>query len=123
MFPFVPSELKALQYQYLRASHDPRTVAELHICLAGILTESQTSKTFFSTDVVKYQDPSRPEGAFSLTALERWFQIAFPLTAFTLILSYLVQRSSSEKLSQHGERVRSMSFFRKHTQPLEKDKV
>ncbi|KAH7390459.1 hypothetical protein BKA66DRAFT_568404 [Pyrenochaeta sp. MPI-SDFR-AT-0127] len=44
--------------------------------------------TFFSTDVVKYQDQdgnnASPDGSFSALALRRWLQVTLPLTALTL---------------------------------------
>ncbi|CAO2649450.1 Nn.00g068350.m01.CDS01 [Neocucurbitaria sp. VM-36] len=44
--------------------------------------------TFFSTDVVKYQDQDEtnagPDGSFSALALKRWLQVTLPLTALTL---------------------------------------
>ncbi|KAF1851034.1 uncharacterized protein K460DRAFT_328553 [Cucurbitaria berberidis CBS 394.84] len=44
--------------------------------------------TFFSTDVVKYQDQDEtnadPNGSFSALALKRWLQVTLPLTALTL---------------------------------------
>ncbi|KAF1942092.1 hypothetical protein EJ02DRAFT_184411 [Clathrospora elynae] len=45
--------------------------------------------TFFSTDVVKYQDQNQSNGSnyqasFSALALKRWLQVTIPLTALTL---------------------------------------
>jgi hypothetical protein len=51
----------------------------------------QEWQTFFSTDIIKYQDPSggKPrDGVFSKVALFRWLQVAVPLTLLTLILAW-----------------------------------
>ena len=45
-------------------------------------------KTFFSTDVIKYQNGD-PNGTFSRTALWRWIEVTVPLTVFTLIAGWL----------------------------------
>jgi hypothetical protein len=45
-------------------------------------------QTFFSTDVIKYQNGSA-KGTFSPVALERWLQVSLPLTALTLGVGYL----------------------------------
>ncbi|KAL2059817.1 hypothetical protein VTL71DRAFT_10201 [Oculimacula yallundae] len=44
--------------------------------------------TFFSTDVIKYQNGD-PGGTFSRLALNRWLQVTLPLTALTLAVGYL----------------------------------
>ena len=44
-------------------------------------------KTFFSTDVVKYQDSE--SGNFSFLALMRWLEVTVPLTFVTLVLAGL----------------------------------
>jgi hypothetical protein len=53
------------------------------------------TQTFFSTDVVKYQDPEEPSGdyeMFSSIALYRWLQVTLPLTVVTLLVAWLVYR-------------------------------
>jgi hypothetical protein len=50
--------------------------------------------TFFSTDVVKYQDQDRnasgyEKASFSSLALERWLQVTIPLTFLTLFGAWL----------------------------------
>lgn len=41
--------------------------------------------TFFSTDIVKYQD----QGNFSDVAMYRWVEVALPLTLLTIIIAYI----------------------------------
>ena len=50
-------------------------------------------QTFFSTDVVKYQDQedtntNHKNGSYSPLALERWLQVTLPLTALTLLVAW-----------------------------------
>ena len=58
---------------------------------------SNESQTFFSTDIVKYQDQNRESasydnGSFSNLALKRWLQVTIPLTALTLFGAWLTFR-------------------------------
>ncbi|KAF1997328.1 hypothetical protein P154DRAFT_441433, partial [Amniculicola lignicola CBS 123094] len=58
--------------------------------------------TFFSTDVVKYQNQGTApgNGIFSSTALYRWLQVALPLTAVTLLVAwatYKITKSTRQK--------------------------
>ncbi|KAH8724818.1 hypothetical protein GQ44DRAFT_249388 [Phaeosphaeriaceae sp. PMI808] len=56
------------------------------------------TSTFFSTDVVKYQNQdgggsegsneNHKNGSFSSIALERWLQVTLPLTALTLLVAW-----------------------------------
>ncbi|KAF2823722.1 hypothetical protein CC86DRAFT_59106 [Ophiobolus disseminans] len=51
------------------------------------------TSTFFSTDVVKYQDQDdnnvvHKNGSYSPLALERWLQVTLPLTALTLLVAW-----------------------------------
>jgi len=51
--------------------------------------------TFFSTDVVKYQNQNNGgglAGSFSQTAMLRWLEVALPLTVVTLIVGYICFR-------------------------------
>ncbi|KAL9080572.1 MAG: hypothetical protein Q9157_000714 [Trypethelium eluteriae] len=57
--------------------------------------------TFFSTDIVKYQDQGDGNGApgngtFSAVAMRRWIQVTLPLTALTLVVAY-----STYKIAGH----------------------
>jgi hypothetical protein len=62
-------------------------------------------KSFFSTDVVKYQnqnqgssqDAQEPYSNFSELAMHRWLQVALPLTAVTLVLGWLGYRWAERK--------------------------
>lgn len=47
------------------------------------------NKTFFSTDVVKYQGSPGGKGSYSGVALARWLEVTIPLTALTLVLGFL----------------------------------
>ncbi|TID14704.1 hypothetical protein E6O75_ATG08850 [Venturia nashicola] len=63
------------------------------VCPIQLLAVIMANKaqTFFSTDIVKYQnqDGGPPgNGNFSRTALNRWLQVTFPLTAATIIFAY-----------------------------------
>jgi hypothetical protein len=75
------------------------------------LTISRTvltsSKTFFSTDIIKYQNQNGGNGttatsdpfmgSFSAIALYRWLQLTLPLTARTLGLGYLYYKMEEKK--------------------------
>jgi len=43
-------------------------------------------ETFFSTDIVKYQDAGN--GSFSDVAMMRWLQVTIPLTVLTLAIGW-----------------------------------
>jgi hypothetical protein len=48
-------------------------------------------KTFFSTDVVKYQNQNGGKsgnGTFSRIAMDRWLEVTLPLTALTLLIAW-----------------------------------
>ena len=54
--------------------------------------------TFFSTDVVKYQEQNNNStstgGYFSSIALQRWLEVTLPLTVVTLaVAAFFLQRS------------------------------
>lgn len=58
---------------------------------------SDAPQTFFSTDVIKYQDQdqnagSSENGSFSSLALERWLQVTIPLTFLTLLGAWSTYR-------------------------------
>lgn len=53
--------------------------------------------TFFSTDVVKYQNQDGGNGNFSLVAMIRWLEVALPLTAVTLAVGWAAYRLSHRK--------------------------
>lgn len=63
--------------------------------------------TFFSTDVVKYQDEQRPEGSFSKVAMMRWLQVTLPLMFLTLVFAYvgkcIAERRHREVLPNSSE--------------------
>jgi hypothetical protein len=46
------------------------------------------AQTFFSTDVVKYQNSTDPNGTTSMVALQRWLEVTLPLTFATLAIGY-----------------------------------
>lgn len=66
-----------------------------------------SGKTFFSTDIVKYQNQNGGSnttvtsgpfmGSFSGIALMRWLQLTLPLTALTLGLGYIYYRFEERK--------------------------
>lgn len=70
-------------------------------------------KTFFSTDVIKYQNQNDYEipganeatfsGSFSKIALMRWLQVTLPLTAITLLFAYLMIRYQKRLREREGD--------------------
>lgn len=72
-----------------------------------------TPKTFFSTDIVKYQDQNSGNGnntsstsfmgSFSKIALERWLQVTIPLTFLTLVIGWTAFKRSGKKADQEFE--------------------
>lgn len=83
-------------------------------------------KTFFSTDIIRYQgqDGEVPaEGTFSKMALYRWLQVTLPLTFVTLVIAILTLRNA-EMRRQHQEhpekwqRRKRMRVETKDTKPL-----
>ncbi|KAF4816258.1 hypothetical protein CGCSCA5_v006553 [Colletotrichum siamense] len=53
--------------------------------------------TFFSTDIIKYQDSDSPKGTFSPIAMERWLQVTLPLTSLTLLVAYYGNKWAESK--------------------------
>jgi len=63
------------------------------------------SQTFYSTDVVKYQNQSDGKGgssnnvtSFSALAMFRWLEVTLPLTFVTLGLSWVFYQKAKEHL-------------------------
>lgn len=66
-------------------------------------------QTFFSTDVVKYQNQNQnsgnstqdnqgtSNGSFSSIALQRWIEVTVPLTALTLLVAWSSLRIAERK--------------------------
>ncbi|KAI1739729.1 hypothetical protein F4680DRAFT_134205 [Xylaria scruposa] len=59
--------------------------------------------TFFSTDVIKYQNGQNDSGSFSYTAMMRWLQVALPLTAVTLLLAWAWNIRAKRQLRNREE--------------------
>ncbi|ORX98952.1 hypothetical protein BCR34DRAFT_142252 [Clohesyomyces aquaticus] len=64
--------------------------------------------TFFSTDVVTFQNQDGPNGStnsasFSSLALARWFQVTLPLTALTLFVAWTTYNLSSPTASNTAD--------------------
>jgi hypothetical protein len=89
----------------------PATFVSVSIKIASSSRTWLTNpKSFFSTDVIKYQnqnqgssqDPRDSYSSFSKLAMFRWLQVALPLTAITLLLGWLgykwTERRQREKL-------------------------
>ena len=75
-------------------------------------------QTFFSTDVVKYQNQNggAPTGGiFSETAMQRWLQVTVPLTAITLLLSWATYRIAERTRLKKGLRTREEAVGRPRT--------
>ena len=69
---------------------------------------SYQHQTFFSTDIVKYQDQNQDSanydnGSFSNLAMKRWLQVTIPLTALTLSGAWLA-------FHFHGASAREMTL-------------
>lgn len=62
-----------------------------------------TIKTFFSTDVVKYQDGSGGLGTFSPIAMERWLEVTLPLTAITLLAAWMTYKYANKGRREQDE--------------------
>ncbi|KAL6708222.1 hypothetical protein ACN47E_003406 [Coniothyrium glycines] len=115
---------KELSFQHLQALAIERTgqlnqnlerdaVAIRIITIVTLLYLPATFvSTFFSTDIIKYQDQNRfgvtpDDGSFSSLALNRWLQVTLPLTVLTLFgawTTYQIYERSREdaSTSKHG---------------------
>jgi hypothetical protein len=64
-------------------------------------------KTFFSTDIIKYQNAEDSNGSFSGIALERWAEVTIPLTALTfaigMIAFYLADKRRKRLNTEYDE--------------------
>lgn len=72
---------------------------------------SDSLQTFFSTDVVKYQDQDQnargyETASFSSLALKRWLQVTIPLTFLTLFGAWLTYRVCQSTISLTRKTVR-----------------
>jgi hypothetical protein len=78
-------------------------------------------KTFFSTDVVQYQNNSNNNSApgggqgnsasFSLLALERWLEVTLPLTLITLVLAYYFFKRSVKEVRDMAEVAETLPLY------------
>ena len=64
--------------------------------------------TFFSTDIIKYQNQDGPpsDGSFSSIAMTRWLEVTLPLTAITLVIAWTALKfagrdSTTSDISTH----------------------
>ncbi|KAF2726701.1 hypothetical protein EJ04DRAFT_173320 [Polyplosphaeria fusca] len=53
--------------------------------------------TFFSTDVVKYQDSTNGKGSFSWAAMNIWLEVTLPLTFATFIIGFVAFYVADER--------------------------
>jgi hypothetical protein len=72
-------------------------------------------KTFFSTDIVKYQDPNAGSGnatharagqytgSYSEIAMVRWLQVTLPLTFLTLVIGWIAFKRSEKNADKEFE--------------------
>ncbi|KAK3985065.1 hypothetical protein QBC44DRAFT_251306 [Cladorrhinum sp. PSN332] len=65
--------------------------------------------TFFSTDVVKYQEDDYPNGRYSKLAMVRWLQVTLPLTFVTLFAAWMGMRWSARSSRDDWATARSPS--------------
>ena len=79
-------------------------------CLKHQLTTQANSyeQTFFSTDVVKYQnggngpdDASGGGTSYSSLAMVRWLEVTIPLTVVTFLLSWIAYTKARENIGLH----------------------
>jgi hypothetical protein len=77
-------------------------------------------KTFFSTEVVQYQNNNnnsapggnqRNSSSFSLLALERWLEVTLPLTLITLVLAYYFFKRSVKKVRDIAEIAETLPLY------------
>ncbi|KAI4941153.1 hypothetical protein J4E91_010944 [Alternaria rosae] len=103
------SDRKQLVLQHLQSQVSDRTeklnknleretvVMRIITILTLIYLPATFVSTFFSTDIVKFQDQNQSSanyenGSFSNLALERWLQVTIPLTALTLFGAWSTYR-------------------------------
>ncbi|CAN9426644.1 unnamed protein product [Alternaria alternata] len=106
------SDRKELVLQHLQSQASERTeqlnrnlereavVMRIITIVTLIYLPATFVSTFFSTDVVKYQDQDQNQGpssvsqnqSFSSLALKRWLQVTIPLTALTLLGAWSTYR-------------------------------
>lgn len=83
----------------------PATFVSVGMMCFSPVASAETCQTFFSTDVVKYQnqggDSSTDANAypttFSTTAMYRWLQVTLPLTFLTLLVAWLAYRRANKQ--------------------------
>lgn len=78
--------------------------------LNHIVTLTDLKKTFFSTDVIKYEGSS---SAYSSTAMYRWLQVTMVLTAITMAIAGVLF------LQSRRTRRQEMSELPRHHMKLE----
>ncbi|KAI4708510.1 hypothetical protein J4E89_006566 [Alternaria sp. Ai002NY15] len=103
------SDRKQLVLQHLQTQVSDRTeqlnknleretvVMRIITILTLIYLPATFVSTFFSTDIIKFQDQNQDSanyenGSFSNLALERWLQVTIPLTALTLFGAWSTYR-------------------------------
>ena len=79
-------------------------------------------QTFFSTDIVKYQDPNEAssdttipgtgsyKGTFSQIAMERWLQLTISLTFLTLLAGWAAFRRLCKNADRELEAAQQLPF-------------
>ncbi|KAK8006642.1 hypothetical protein PG991_012939 [Apiospora marii] len=59
--------------------------------------------TFFSTDIIKYQDSDSPGGSYSETAMMRWLQVTIPLTFLTGLSAWVGRKALQRGWERENE--------------------
>ncbi|KAK7948476.1 uncharacterized protein PG986_009362 [Apiospora aurea] len=59
--------------------------------------------TFFSTDIIKYQDAGSPGGSYSETAMMRWLEVTIPLTFLTGLSAWVGRKVLQRGWEQENE--------------------
>ncbi|RKU47531.1 hypothetical protein DL546_005494 [Coniochaeta pulveracea] len=85
-----------------RNMENEAVIVRIMTYIALIYLPATFVSTFFSTDVVKYQNQPGDEGSFSRLALERWLEVTLPLTLVTVAFAWLWKRLAEKKRDVEG---------------------
>ncbi|CAJ2513988.1 Uu.00g021070.m01.CDS01 [Anthostomella pinea] len=86
-------ELSASRNERLSRNMEQEQIIMLIVTVVALVYLPATFvSTFFSTDVIKYQDSDNPDGTFSKTAMSRWVQVTVPLTLLTGAFAWFARK-------------------------------
>ncbi|KAJ9656960.1 hypothetical protein H2201_008363 [Coniosporium apollinis] len=94
-------------------SHKEAIVMRIITIVTLIYLPATFVSTFFSTDIIKYENPNGGSASFSKSALERWLQVTLPLTALTLFIGWIgfkraYAKRKSERLPSYTGEVKTL---------------